>query len=600
MLMMVKRLWQLLTHTERKKFFMVLGMVMIMAALETVGVVSIMPFLAVLGNPDIVTEQDQLRWLYEQFGFGDTAKFIFTLGIVSALLVVLSSLFKSITQHVLNRFANLERHSISTRLLDYYLRQPYVFFLDRNSSELTKNMLSEVDILVLNVIQPVVQMIAHGIVVLAVILLLLFYDPMMACAVATVVAVLYILIYMVVRGVLGRIGPDREKANAERFIASSEAFGAIKEVKLSGANDVYLRRFQGPSRRVSRHLATNETLSQVPLYLVEAAGYGGLIAIALFLAVRSDNLGQVLPVLGLYGFAAYRLLPAAQIIYRSAARMRFGSSTLEKIHRDLMALKPSSVECISESDLRPYILKHSLEFNRVCFSYPGQKNKIALQDICATIPARTTVGVVGATGSGKSTLIDLLLGLVEPQQGFVKVDGAPLCTENMRSWQLGIGYVPQQIYIADSTVAENIAFGLDPRQIDQQAVERAARAAHIHDFIIGELPDGYLTRLGERGIRLSGGQRQRIGIARALYHDPGILVLDEATSALDSITELEVMREIRKLGKEKTIILIAHRLNTIRMCDKILFLHSGVLEGEGSYEELKLTNSRFAAMDSAS
>ena len=228
MIQTLKQLWDLLTPRERRKFFLVLGMVMLMAALETVGVVSIMPFLAVLGNPDIVTEQPALRWVFERLGFIETGYFVVALGLASAAIVTASSLFKSVTLHALNRFANLERHSISSRLLANYLRQPYTFFLGRNSADLSKSLLSETDLLVANVLQPVIQMFAHGVVVIAVVLLLLIYDPVMAVTVAVIVGALYSLIYLSVRGILGRIGPEREKANAERFLASAEAFGAIK------------------------------------------------------------------------------------------------------------------------------------------------------------------------------------------------------------------------------------------------------------------------------------------------------------------------------------------------------------------------------------
>ena len=594
-----KQLWELLTPTERRKFFLVLGMVMLMAALETLGVVSIMPFLAVLGNPEIVTEQPVLRWMFERFGFADTGPFIVALGIASAMIVGASSLFKSVTLHALNRFANLQRHSISSRLLENYLRQPYTFFLNRNTADLSKSLLSETDLLIANILQPAVLMLAHAVVVIAVVLLLLFYDPLMAITVAVVVGGLYGLIYWSVRGILGRIGPEREKANSKRFLASAEAFGAIKEVKVTGATDAYLQRFHGPSRQVSRHMATNETLSQVPLYLVEALGYAGLITVTIVLVLRGDNLGQVLPVLGLYAFAALRLLPASQIIYRCAARMRFGSSALQNIHCDLM-LRPRKLDSAAlQSDSQPLHFGRAISLRGVSFSYPDQTNAPALVDVTVDIFANTSVGIVGTTGSGKSTLVDLLLGLIVPQHGAVMVDDTELTPETIPHWQKMIGYVPQQIYIADSSVAENIAFGVDADKIDHEAVERAARAAQIHDFVSVELPHGYRTQVGERGVRLSGGQRQRIGIARALYRDPAVLVLDEATSALDNQTEDRVMTAVRAMGGRKTIILIAHRLTTVRSCDKILLLDAGTLASEGSFDDLRESSAHFRTLAAA-
>lgn len=592
----LRRLWQLLTTSERRKFILVLGMVVTMAALETIGVVSIMPFLSVLGDPDIVAEQSALRVLYHSLGFSDTQQFVLALGVASATIVALSSLFKSVTLHALNRFANLQRHSISSRLLATYLDQPYSFFLGRNSADLSRSLLSEVDQLVFNILQPVVQMLAHAVVLVAMILLLLLYDPWMAITVAAAIGMLYVVVYASVRGVLGRIGPDRERANTERFLASSEAFGAIKEVKVSGSMDAYLRRFDGPSRLFSRHLATNETLSQVPLYIVEAVGYAGLIAIALFLSMRGDNLGQVLPVLGLYGFAAYRLLPAAQIIYRSLARMRFGASALENIHRDMHLHRMGEAKVAGEQNCEPLRFQESIVFDNVGFVYPGDGRVPALTRIDFCIPVGSTIGIVGRTGSGKSTLVDLLLGLLSPGTGSIYIDGKALIPARISSWQRAIGYVPQHIFIADASVAENIAIGTDHDLIDPGAIERAARIAQIHDFVVEELPHGYQTKVGEGGVRLSGGQRQRIGIARALYRDPTVLILDEATSALDNITEQGVMAKIHTMGVRKTMLLITHRLASIQGCDRIIVLEEGEIVEAGEYRHLIETSDRFRAL----
>ena len=548
------KLWRLFTPSERRKGLGVLALVVAMAVLETVGVVSIMPFLSVLGRPEIIQENSWLRHFYEACGFADERAFIMALGIASIVLVVGSSLFKTLTLHALNRFVHLERHSISSRLLARYLRQPYEFFLTRNSADLSKNILSETDQLLFNLVQPLAQVVAQGAVILAMGLLIVWYDPWMALVVLLGVAMLYGAIYGLVRRRLGRAGVERVAANRDRYQASNEALGGIKDVKVTHSAAAYMERFERSSRLYSRHLATNDTLSQTPLYLVEAVGYSGLILIALTLLLRTNDVAHVLPTLGLYGFAAYRLLPAAQIVYRGFAKLKFSSSSLDAIHRDLTL--PEAIEPKTEGMLVP---RREIRLDGIHFAYPAAPDKPILDDFSLVIPANGSIGIVGKSGAGKSTVMDLLLGLLSPQAGALSVDGVLVTSANLANWQRAIGYVPQHIYLADASVAENIAFGVSPGLIDMVAVERAARAAQIHDFIVGELPHGYDTFVGERGIRLSGGQRQRIGIARALYRDPPVLFMDEATSALDAETAKELSKAIIGMSASKTIIFISHQ-----------------------------------------
>jgi ATP-binding cassette, subfamily B, bacterial PglK len=566
------QLWQILSISARRRFLAVLLLVLIMTAIETAGVVSIMPFLAVMGNPGLITEHPQFAVLYRWLGFTTPVQFIVALGVASAAAVGVAALFKSFTTYKMLRFAHLQRHEISTRLLQTYLQQPYAWFLGRNSADLSKSLLSEVDLLGNNLLLPVIQMIAQSMIILAMLVLLIVYDPLMALMAAGIVGSLYFTIYRVVRIKLGRIGKERREANTERFQAAAEALGGIKAITLTGKAATYLDRFRHPSRTFSRHLAANDTLSQVPLYLVEATGYAGLVSLVLVLAWRGDDLGQILPVIGLYGFAAYRMLPAAQIIYRGFARLRFGAAALEHIHRDL------HLPCRKHASApEPWIPRQHIRLAAVSYAYPGSEDRPVLRDIDLCIPVNHTIGFIGPTGSGKSTLLDLILGLLEPTMGQVLIDDTPLTPEYLPAWHRSIGYVPQEIYLLDNTVAANIALGQRPEEIDQTALEAAARAAQIHDFIVNELPKGYETNVGERGIRLSGGQRQRIGIARALYHNPPVLILDEATSALDMGTEMEVQAAIDALQGQKTILIVAHRLSTLQNCNVYVSLPSGRL-----------------------
>jgi len=300
-------------------------------------------------------------------------------------------------------------------------------------------------------------------------------------------------------------------------------------------------------------------------------------------------------VLGLYAFAALRLLPAAQQIYQGIAQTRAGTATLDAIYADLCErerLAPMAAR--APEPLHP---QQGVGFAGVTYRYPNAPTD-ALQQIDLDLPVGSALGIVGTTGAGKTTLVDVLLGLLRPTAGAITVDGQPVTDDNLRAWQRSLGYVPQDIFLTDATVTENIAFGIEPAQIDTEQVERCARLAQVHDFVTNEMPEGYDTIVGERGVRLSGGQRQRIGIARALYHNPDILVFDEATSALDTVTERAVMQAIDALHGTKTLVIIAHRLSTVAHCDQVMLLDHGRVEGCGTFDELKAGNERFRRMAS--
>lgn len=561
----LRKVWAILTRHERRRALVMMVLVILMALAEAVGVISVMPFLSVLARPDIVQDNAALTWLYNRFAFDSNQQFITALGLASIALVVGSSAFKTITLHLVNRFTFLLRHSISARLLSGYLHQPYEFFLKHNPSELSRNVLSEIDQLQGGLISPLSQLIAQGAVVLAMMLLLLFYNPWIAISAAAMIAMLYGAIYILVRKRLGNTGKARQQANGQRFQKCNEALGGIKEIKITQAAEAYQQQFAQASRNFSRHQANAQTLSQSPLYMVETVGYTGLIILALILMTHSNDIGQVLPVLGLYGFAAYRLLPSAQIMYRGFAQLKFSSAALDTIHQHLSLpaseTKPATLPMAPQKEIR---------LQCIHFAYPSAPDRPVLHDFDLVIPANTSVGIVGKSGAGKSTVMDLLLGLLQPQAGSLSVDGIPIDASNIDNWQAAIGYVPQHIYLADTSIAENIAFGVPAGQMDMQAVERAARAAQIHELISTELPAGYQSRVGDRGIRLSGGQRQRIGIARALYRDPPVLLMDEATSALDVHTELALAKAVHDLSRVKTVVIIAHKEASLQGCRQII------------------------------
>jgi len=359
----------------------------------------------------------------------------------------------------------------------------------------------------------------------------------------------------------------------------------------------YVDRFQKPAAQLARNEAALQIISEVPRHLLEVIAFGGMILFVLWLlATRDGMIGDVVPILGVYAFAAARMFPTIQQLFGSLSALRYGKPALDNLHAELSGPPPGDLR--RGGDLPAIPLRRTLELDHVSFGFPGS-DRPALHDLTMTIRANTTVGIVGSTGAGKTTAVDLILGLLPAQKGHLKIDGQVIDEDNVRAWQKSVGYVPQDIYLVDDTVAANIAFGALPQDIDHAKVETAARVAELHDFVMDQLPEHYDTRVGERGTRLSGGQRQRIGIARAIYNDPDILIFDEATSALDNLTEKAVMDAVRKLGSSKTIVMIAHRLSTVRNCDTIFLLENGRLVAADAYDNLVQKNDRFRALHEA-
>lgn len=594
-----RKLRDLLTPRERRGLYVLLGILMVGGLFETFGIASVLPFMAVLSQPQRIETQPKLHALYEALGFTSTNHFLIFLGIGSFLFVLVGVFTHIISLYAIARFSNMRSYSMSSRLLRGYLGQPYSWFLNRHSADLGKSLLNEVDSVVTHTMIPTLKMISNLFIVLFVVALLVFLQPWVALGTALALGSCYAVILLVSKKYLTHFGRQRFLATGQRYRIAQEATGGIKDVKLLGLENVYLRRFQIPSRQFARANTFRSVVSESPRYLLQGLAFGGMLLMILILLFTGDgkSLAGVLPLLAIYAFAGLRLLPAMQQIYSELTMIRFNRMALDSLHEDMLEIQEAQQDDLPPEERRvePVHLTEKLELVDVHYSYPLAERP-ALRGLSLTIPARSTVGVVGGTGAGKTTAVDLILGLLDLQQGRLEADGVPIERANMRAWQNTIGYVPQAIFLIDDTVAANIAFGMPPDRIDHAAVERAARLASLHDFVTSELPEGYATRVGERGVRLSGGQRQRIGIARALYNDPDVLIMDEATSALDNLTERAVMDAVHNLGHAKTIVLIAHRLTTVQACDTIFMLEQGRLIAQGTYEELLEKSGEFRAM----
>jgi ATP-binding cassette, subfamily B, bacterial PglK len=578
-----KNILFLLSFTERRNLIWLLIMMLMMAFMDTLGVASVFPFIAVLTNPMIIETNLFLNKIFqvsEIFGVENNQQFFLLLGIFVFLIIVISLVVKVSTSYLQIRFTSMLEYSIGKRLMEKYLNQPYSWFLSHNSNDLIKNILSEVHQIIEVAIYPMAELIAKGMVAIALLGLLFLTDIKLALLISFSIGGIYGSIYYFLRNFITKIGEERLKNNLLRYRVVSQAFGSIKDVKVRGSEEVHTKFFSNSSYTYAKSISLAHMTSQLPRYILEGIAFAGIMLLLLYMISQKGSMNNALPIISLYIFAGYRLMPSMQQVYSSFTHLRYIGSSIDNLVNEIKNLKAYNLS----QDKSILQLNKKITLNNIYYNYPDTPHS-TLEDINISISAKSTIGFVGPSGSGKSTTIDIILGLLEPQKGTLEVDGKVITGDNLRSWQRTIGYVPQQIYLIDDTIAANIAFGLDEKEIKQDWVEKACRNANLEEFI-NELPKKYNTIIGEGGIRLSGGQRQRIGIARALYHNPRVLVLDEATSALDNETEQAVMNAVNKLGKDVTIILIAHRLNTVENCDIIFKLEKGRVVFQGSFKEL--------------
>lgn len=580
-----------------KRRLILVAIILFFSALANVGgIASIMPFMQALANPKVIKEQEIFMSIYKLFGSPDFSTFLLIVGVGVLIAFILSNLFMAFSVYIQHMFAQSVAYWLTSHLMQGYLEQPYEFFLNRNGAELSKNIFSEVGEVTNNVIVPTIEVAAKGTLSLILLIFLVVVDPVVAVIALAVLGGSYTLIFRLVKLYLVRLGKEKVKANRDRFRIAAESFGGIKQVKLSSREIDYMNRFNPEAKSFELTKAKINILGKLPKFALEIIALGGVLAIALVLYVIEGNIAGVLPILSLYALAGYRLMPALQTMFQSITKIRSAGASVDVIYEDMKNFnidnEYSPIENTQLKKMPTFKFKKAIALNGINYKYPETDISV-LNDIHMEIKKNTTIGFVGPTGCGKTTLIDILLGLLSPEKGTYRVDDVLINENNVRAWQSHMGYVPQDIFLADDTVRRNVSLGIPEEEIDFNSVQRACKVANIDDFIRTELSDGYETVVGERGIRLSGGQRQRIGIARALYHNPDLLILDEATSALDGKTESAIMDAINTLSHKKTIIMIAHRLTTLQNCDTIYVLEKGKIVDKGTYTELKSRHQTF-------
>ncbi len=571
MITFFRQVFRLIETKGRRQVVLILLLTNVTGIIEIVGVSSIMPFIAVLSQPGIIKKYAFLNRIYETLGFLEINNFLIFFGACILAVMILVNGLGAITQWATARFAYTQGDYISRNLLAQYLNKPYTYFLVHNSADMVKEIQTEAQELVQYLLMPFVLVMVRLIISFFLFCFLIYIDPLLAVAVFGFIGCAYGLIYFLVHNKLRLIGKVRTQSLSLRYKIMAEAFAAIKEIKLYGTENSFIQQYEKPSKMYAKAQASQHIITQLPQYVVETTAFGGIMVIILYLILTQGSFGTALPIVAAYAFAAQRLMPAVKRIFDGVTYIRSYMSVLEKISSELesdLSLSQVSSTPMEDAMGKTLCFSNKITLENITFSYENTLFPV-LSDMNMTIKANSTVGFVGPTGCGKTTLLDLIIGLLTPGKGQILVDGEPITVANLRAWQSRIGFVPQYIHLIDQSILRNIAFGIATEEIDIQSVQRAAKIANIHDFIINELPKGYDTLIGENGIRLSGGQRQRIGMARALYKNPAILVLDEATSALDIDMETAVMDAIANLNRSKTILIVAHRPDTLKVCDTI-------------------------------
>ena len=571
---LIRRVLFLARPYGRKKLAFVFFLSLAQGIFQVVGVTSIFPFLAIAADPD--------RIRHSQFGLRFLAllppmsnrELLITAGIVAIVGLLLSNAVNLLAEYARTRYAHSFGHWLRVRLLRRMASQPYGYFLQRNSGDLLKKVVGDVMNYIDGVLLPLLDSIARGLTAALLLATLFLVQPVIALSATVGLGAFYLIIFRLLARKRQEANEGLRTSFAGSYREAQQMLAGIKPIKVHRAEEHFLSRFAGYSAIVAQMFARVPIVANSARYLVEPLAFGGLVLAVVVLAARGRDFSDILPNLGVMAVAGYRLIPTLQLLYAQVTRLTSMRYSLDEVFEEFAAAeregKSGKIE-ISPRKPRRIEWQDSITLDAVSFIYPGTDRPV-LDRFSIAIQKNMSIGFIGTTGSGKSTLIDLLLGLHRPTSGRVLIDGQPVTPELIPSWQATIGYVPQEIFLIDDTIARNIALGVPDNEIDDARLQEVCSIAQILDFIKTELRDGFQTIVGERGVRLSGGQRQRLGLARALYHRPSLLLLDEATSALDTATEAKLIEALHSLTGKLTIVMATHRLSAVGGYDELINL----------------------------
>lgn len=577
---MILELWRRLSR-KRQKQFMLLVVLMVGASFAEIFSLSmIFPFLGVLTSPETVLQNPAVGALAGAFGLLDPSSLVVGVAIAFCAAALLAGGIRLVLLYVNTRYSFALGADLSAEVYRRTLYQPYAVHVSRNSSEVINGIVGKTAMMIGSVLVPVLNLISAVVLSAGILAALLALDPLVAVIAGACFGGVYWLILAITRRQLRRDSEIIARESTHVIKALQEGLGGIRDVLIDNTQEAYFRIYQASDRPLRLAQGRTTFTAGSPRFLVETLGMVLIAALAVSISQRDGGVATAIPVLGALALGAQRLLPIFQQAYTSLATIRGAEASL----RDILVLLDQPLPNGLGSDVALVPFTQEIVLENLGFAYAATSPTV-LRNINLRIRRGARVGFMGATGGGKSTLLDIIMGLLSPTQGRIRVDQMAITQGNERGWQAHIAHVPQTIYLSDSTVAENIAFGLRRDEIDMERVRRAAAQAQIADAI-SDWPLGYDTIVGERGAKLSGGQRQRIGVARALYKRADVIIFDEATSALDNETERALMEAIEALGPETTILIVAHRLTTLRKCDIIVELRDGAISRTGSYAEL--------------
>ncbi len=590
MLNLIRDLLGVMTTEQKRKLFFLQAMVVFSAIFEVVSVLSIGPFMAIVGNVDLIQSNQVVNYLYILSGAGSSVEFMLIVGFLVLLFMFIAAIASIITIWKLSMFAANVGAEFGDRLYKHYIYMDYEYYTSINSSDLVKKIATEVSRVTDNVLQPLVQINARIATIIFISLFVFLYNPVIAVVGVITLGAAYFLLFSIVKNKLLKNGLSISQYSKKRFSLMNEGFGSIKELQVLRRQEYFIDKFKESGKVFASSYGSSNTLYNMPRYFMEFVVFSSMVSlIIVLLSINNSDLAAVLPVLGIFGVAAFKLLPSFQQMYSGAAQIRSNISAFESVKNDLFTAKNdinfnAPRECNGK-------LSGDIIVDNISFSYKDSDKKV-LNNISLEIPYKSCIGIVGLSGSGKSTLLDILIGSLSIHDGSISIGSSVLDSNTLNAWRASIGYVSQMALIKDGTIGENIAFGLDNESIDQEKLLAASDMAQLTDWI-NSLEFGFNTRVGEKGVQISGGQRQRIAIARALYNDADYLFFDEATSALDGVTEKQIMQSINEMSGKKTIIMVAHRVNTIKSCDRIFIIGDGEITAAGTYESLINQNDFF-------
>ncbi len=578
---LIYKCWSLLDRRQRKALMVLLCLMSVGMMLETLGVGLVVPALALFTQKDIALKYPQIQPFLDYLGIHDQKTLILGGLVVLFSVYVIKALFLAFLAWYESRFVFRLKAEVSQNLFSTYLSKPYTFHLQRNSAQLIRNATTEVLMFTNKFLFPGMYFLKEIAVILGLSFLLFIVEPLGALVVIGLFGIFFVSFYSFTRKYITRWGKARKRHEGMRIQHLQQGLGGIKDVKVLGRETDFLSQYKGHNQKVARAGQLEATMQKIPKLGIEIIAVGALVALVVTMILRGGAIELIIPKIGLFAVAAFRLMPSVNRIATAVQSIKYSEPVLYMLAQE-MGPRTAIKHVLGTGK---EVFQHDLVFEKISYAYPGSAF-VSLDNVSLSVKKGESIGFIGASGAGKSTLVDVLLGLLPPSNGRILVDGKDI-RQNLRAWQGQIGYVPQTIFLTDDTLRRNVAFGIPSDQIDEAAVMKALQAAQLEE-LIDKLPDRVETMVGERGIRLSGGQRQRIGIARALYHDPEILVLDEATSSLDTSTERDVMSAIHALHGNKTIIIVAHRLPTVERCDRLYRLDNGRIVDEGSPAKVML------------